>query len=318
MLGLRSRKQAATIRSRMDVTAEDMARVQAELGAGYARGIERYGDLGLQVEVFFRDVIRAIRASRELLGLPTTELQLRAALAKRAIEDLYLARACEHGHERAWDVLVAEFEPRLRERAGSRIGPLADGERDATALLADLALPPPKGNARTRIGTFQGLGALWPWLLIQFQRRHWRTRWKQVRESASTDMLHAHSNEAGGWPPPVWSRVLSDEAGDELERIVTRVWKALGARERNCFVLKHRMSMRQRRIAELLGLPEYTVSRAIRTVVDSMREAVERSPVLADASNAEPLTWERLAARLGSVIERVGVAFPIEEGGPHG
>ena len=290
------------------------AGVRGALRDGHAAGIAQYGDLELAFATYAQDVIALVRSARAAMGLETTELQLAAAVAKRALPDLYLARACEHGSKAAWDVLLARFQNRLAALAVRKGARGANAEGRASALLGDLALTPAKGEGRTRIGNFAGLGALWPWLASQLVRSVWREREKAARTDAADDRLAATSADARpsrSAPRPVWSQAVSSEAGEALERAIAEAWASVPERARTTFVLKHRHQVPQRRIAALLGVGEPAVSRSLKRVVDAIRSAASEHAALgAEAPVRGEPAWDELKARLASVVARLAAAGP--------
>ena len=329
-------RRPATIRGRMDEVSGDSPSPQDAalasvprtvvdvLRTGHAAGIDRYGDLGLPFESYAADVVELVRSARAAMGLETNELQLAAAVAKRALADLYLTRACEHapkaapGGDSPWDVLVARFHDRLVAAAVREGMRGAEPERRASALLGDLALEPVKSNHRTRIGAFAGMGALWPWLASQLVRAVWRQREKAARADAHEDQLERTSADARASrskPKPVWAEAVGSEAGDALEAAIGDAWSALPDRARTCFILKHRHRVPQRRIAALLGVGEPAVSRQVKKVVDAIREAAGKQAALcADATTRGGEVWEELKARLASTVTRLAAAGPPMDG----
>lgn len=291
----------ATILGRMDAAPVDALEL---LRDGHAEGRAVHGELDLDFDAYAQDVIGLVEGARRALDLDTTPLQLTAALQKRALADLYLARACEHGSDAAWARLVSSYEDRLvalARREGARGG---IPERRATGLLSDLALAPASGVARTRMGTFAGLGALWPWLASQLVRSVWHDR-RKTRKHADVQVVAPEEKRA-----PVWSDVLGREAGDALERAVTSAWAALPTRARLAFLLKYRHQLRQRRIAALLGVREYTISRDISAVVAAVKSEVEDGGGKAGAGGED--VWVHLRARLHSVLGRLDAAQTAE------
>ena len=139
---------------------------QGALKAAHASAKERFPNLSLAFDIYAGDVIALSQMARETLGLGGDGLG--DSIRARALEDLYLARACEHGSEKAWATLVGDYQLRLTGLARARGGRGAAAEQEASALIADLALPPPGGRTRhtprylPRTGVPVGLAGLDP------------------------------------------------------------------------------------------------------------------------------------------------------------
>jgi hypothetical protein len=72
-----------------------------------------------------------------------------AAVPRRALDDLFLARACEHGCNAAWTELRRAYRNRLLGLARHKASSSANAEDVVDDLLAELALPPASGATRT-------------------------------------------------------------------------------------------------------------------------------------------------------------------------
>lgn len=265
---------------------------------GHARGRATYGDLALALEPYATDVWALTKHTRETLGHGTSPAELEAAIAKRALADLYLTRACERGGESAWAAFVQSYQPRLQGLAVRESRDRLSAEHAVSTVMAELALPPPKGTARTRLGTFAGLGALWVWLSTHLVRTIWREREKRDRHAELPDA----PEDARRMVEPVWTSQVAAETAALLQTALERAWASLDAEQRLCFLLKHRDGMKQRRIGELLSLPEYQVSRLLTRTVERIRDEVEKSvPAPAGTSGT---VWEHLAATLRTRLAR--------------
>ncbi len=264
------------------------------LRRGFEEGQNRHGELDLSFDTYAHDVLAMIRTARSALGLPVTPSRIEAALPKRALSDLYLARACEAGSERAWEVLVATYESRLIALAAREGGRRAGPEQAVSALFAELALPAARGGARTHIGTFAGMGALGAWLATNLVRRVWnaeRTRQRQ-RGTATADTTSLEE--------PVWAGEVARDAADQLRTALDAGWRTLTKEERLCFLLKHRHGMKQRRVAALLGTAEYQVSRHIRRATLKIRGAIDHG--VSPPDEGEHTAWDHIKATLAEKL----------------
>lgn len=261
--------------------------VLAVLRRGHAAGRDRHGDLGLPFEDFARDAVGLVASRRAALGLAPGAGDGTEVFAALALEDLYLARACERGDERAWRVLRDVYLGRLRGLAIARGLRGSDAESVAADVFSELALPAPRGTARTLLGTFAGSGSLWAWLAASLVRR-------VARATPRTRAPAAGDPEEPGVSAPPWRDSLERETGRRLGAALREAWSSLETSERLCLAWKHRDGLEQRRIAALLAVGEHQVSRWISRAVAKVRGAVERCDVLESGESASPSLWSRL------------------------
>ena len=270
--------------------------------------MQRFGDLPLAFETYAEDVRELVRSGRERLGLDTSAAAVKAALTCRALEDLVLARACEHGSERAWRKFHSLYERRLMGLAFKRGARGEEPQAVVAAVMSELALPAPRGRARTLLGTFDGSGSLWGWLAATVARRFARrAQRRRLPGSAAARPVE----EAGAERPP-WREQVGRESAARLEAGLQRAWSNLASEERCALVWKHAHGMRQRRIGELLGVREYQVSRWISRAVEKLKSAVVEV-----ASTDEAVAWEHLRLKIGQHLARAALAEPLPPGEPH-
>ncbi len=282
----------------------------ALLRAGFDAGRVAFGPLDLTFDSYASDVVQLVRRAREALGLETTPDDLIVALKYRALKDLTLARACEAGCERAWGVLVSVYQPRLVSHVQRRGGRGATPLHTVSALLSDLALRPPSGKGRTQMGTYAGMGALGAWLATQVARRLWKDRRRRDRDGSTSFVDRERDARAS----PVWAGSVSAETAAALELALDGAWKALTAEERTCTLLKHRHGCAQRRIATLLGMKEYQVSRIVKRASEKLKAAIVHG--VRRPSSDESSTWDHLKARLENKLATFEALEPLPGGAP--
>ncbi len=247
----------------------------------------------LPFETFREDVLRLVR-ERDGDAAPSEE-----SIARRALDDLYLARACEHGCADAWETMRRQYERRLVGLAMKRGARGADSETVVSDLLGDLTLPAPGGAARTLLGTYAGSGSLWAWLAATLVRRLGR----RAARAGSSDIDAVPAGRLAVEDPP-WRGSVDRETAAALDRALTDAWRLLEVEERAALSLKHHRGLSQRQVARILGVPEYQVSRSVARAVTKLRAAVERTPGLdrhaADSGSGWELLRQVLASRLAS------------------
>lgn len=281
--------------------------VVAAIRRGYDEGVRAHGPLGLSPAEFEGDVLALVVARRAGLRLETIARDLPPAIAALSLPDLYLARACERGSADGWRAVAREFTSRLTGLAVRRGARGADADALAGDLLSDLALPAPGGRARTLLGTYAGTGSLWAWLAASLVRRVARRGGRTSAETAGpTDGAAAATADA-----PPWRDHVDAETARQLDAALRDAWGGLEPEERTCILLKHRHGVAQRRVADLLGVPEYQVSRWLARAVAKIRGAVDRHAGPDAAADGGTSLW----SRLGEVVERRLASFEAAE--PH-
>jgi RNA polymerase sigma factor (sigma-70 family) len=273
--------------------------VRRAVAQGWSRARRVHAPLDLPEAEYEADVIRLLERSRARLGLDLDIRTLATEVANLHHEDLYLARLCERGDERAWRAFVARFEPDLRAVLGRRSDP-GEAETVTAEVLSEVALAPPRGGSRTRLGTYEGTGPLWAWLAT-FGVRALRARWRGRRER-----LWAVPPESTAPPaPPVPE---TEEAVRAFVAGLRAGWAQLEKAERWALGWKHRDGLPQRTIGRLLGVSEPTVSRLVSRGTTKLRSALAAGHPEADPT--EPTRWTRLEHALSIFLESSDVPPP--------
>lgn len=263
---------------------------RALLRAAFDEGARRSPAVALSFEEF-RSRVLEIAGSPIEPGTASADA-VGSYLRRAALADLYLATACDFGDPGAWEALSGAVRCRLEALAKNRMGSAADAEALVQDLLGDLAAPPPRGEARTLLGTFDATGSLLGWLSVVLLRRIQARA--QRKKASSLDAQPAGIREAA-MPRRAESQPL--ESGDVVEtteavRIFSsafdRAWPMLSAQERLVLTLKHRDDWPQRRIASALAVGEARVSRIVSAAVEKLSEAVRAA--------AEAFTGDRSEA----------------------
>jgi RNA polymerase sigma-70 factor (ECF subfamily) len=178
-------------------------------------------------------------------------------------EDRALVRRLKRGDERAFDVFVGEYYPRLYRFAFPRVG------RDADT--ADDIVQATFSNVIRKIGTYRGEAALFTWLctFCRFEiAAHWRRRGRRGHEVALIE-------DSGDARSALESLGALGEASasrferEELARVVWAVLDNLPIRYGNTLRLKYIEGLSVREIADRLG----TSAKAIESTLTRARQA---------------------------------------------
>lgn len=178
-------------------------------------------------------------------------------------EDRALVRRLKRGDERAFDVFVGEYYPRLYRFTFPRVG----GDADA----ADDIVQATFSNVIRKIGTYRGEAALFTWLctFCRFEiAAHWRRRGRRAREVALVE-------DGGDARAALESLGALGEASasrferEELARVVWAVLDNLPIRYGNALQLKYIEGLSVREIAARLG----TSAKAVESTLTRARQA---------------------------------------------
>jgi RNA polymerase sigma factor (sigma-70 family) len=286
----------------------------AALRRAYDDGRREHGDLALPFAAYSERAIAHVRRRLEALGLEATRERLDESIGRAAGADLYLATACELGSATAWEVVTRRYGPRLAGLAARRGATGADAEALATDVLGALALPPPRGPARTLLGTYDGSGGLFSWLAVSLVRRI-GARAKARRTTSLDATADDDASVAGavrssrGSPDPAGT-LVDDEGVASFERSLAASLEDLTARERLALLLKYRDGLSQRDSAPFLGVGEPRVSRLIAQALTKLTTAtkVHLRSALSDPGGEESALW----AALRTAVERRLASFSRE------
>lgn len=251
---------------------------QLDLRRGYEEGVERYGELGLAYDAYAADALEAVDRRFASLSLASTPERTSEALLRMAGGDLYLARACNVGAVEAWAALTKTFTPRLTGLARKRGARGSSADDLVSALLADLALPPPKSRARTLIGTYGGAGSLFGWLSVILVRR--MAGEARKKRPQSLDNRPPDEQDVAKSPRRPEARTnpteaaLDQETRERVDQALRAAWETCTAKERLALLFKFRDGLSQRRMAEILAVGEPRVSRLVKQALGKLATAV--------------------------------------------
>lgn len=217
-----------------------------------------------------------------------------------AVADYYLARACDAGAAGAWERLEARYRrPMLRFLR--RRGAAAD---EAEVIVDDafstLATPPPRGGARTRIGTYDGRGSLKSWLSTVAWRRlidTWRAR--RGAQDVQDDVV---AGEGRALDPAL--HVSREETARLIGQGLEEAWAEMTSRELQAVVLKYRHHLPQTEIARILRVGPPRVSRMLTSATTRMREAIVRRFDRQSDWDVGGAGWDALLATVERMLAR--------------
>ncbi len=283
------------------------ARLEARLRSAFDRARELHGNFDVPFEDFAAHAGRLARVRLAKSSLAPTAENVASVLERAALEDLYLAFACESGVPGAWERLHLLITPTLRALALRRGASAAEAAALSEEIPGALACPPARGTARTRLGTFDGTGSLVAWLGAIVACRIADLR--RAPRARSLEALLAAEEEGAvrGGPPSL--RAGPDPAeeagGAELRRGFEEAFRrgglSLTPRERLALVLRFRDGLGQAEIARILHVGVPRACRILQGGVGKLRERVGR--FRGDGGRAvEERTWAALREAAASYL----------------
>ncbi|HLQ37501.1 MAG TPA: sigma-70 family RNA polymerase sigma factor [Planctomycetota bacterium] len=264
------------------------------LGDGFAAGCKRHGDFGVDFAQYREHVLAAARRRvAASAGRPNAIARVARSLA---LDDLYLACACELRSELAWNALRTNFAYRLTTLLRKR-GVQA---QEATEIVADLPgmLVADPGSStppgRSRLSSFDGSGSLFGWLAV-IALREWQRRRARNHGVTAPDLSAVVAAKAAD--------SVDREAGQRFAEAVRLAWGRLTPRHRTVLALRYSHGLQQVEIMRLLGVSAPRISRLLDRAVRELRTCVE---LLVGGSGSDLLAhWSSLREALGVELQRL-------------
>ena len=204
-------------------------------------------------------------------------------------DDLCLIIACERGDEKAWEDLVANFDPAVKSAARKMTANSEDAEDLAGSIWAELygLRQDAEGNKKSKLAYYSGRGSLAGWLravvsqlaVDEFRKQSKFVQIEEIREfeNLAEDASHDSSN----------SHVVHHELNPEellteqqtTADVSTALRTAIGTLEdEDRLILKmyYFDDLKLKDIAATFGYHEATASRKLVRVQSEIRKAVEK------------------------------------------
>ena len=200
-------------------------------------------------------------------GAPAQEI--RELYSSLRVEELVLARACAHGHERAWEVFMNRYREKLYEVAGYIAKESSNARELADSLYADLYGTALRDGQRvSKLSSYMGRGSLEGWLRTvmaqEYVNRYRRTKRYVSLEEETEEGAQFASPEADV-VTPVDSRLVA---------AVDETLEALPAEDRYVLAAYFLDERTLAEIARSLRVHESTVSRKLDKVCKLLRKNV--------------------------------------------
>jgi RNA polymerase sigma-70 factor, ECF subfamily len=227
----------------------------------------RAGEFGFAPEQF-------LALLQEVAAKHCITARLEEFCATLRIEDLFLARACASGNERAWQVFMLRFREKLYDLARQITREDSSGRELADCVYADLyGTKLRDGDRVSKLTSYSGRGSLDGWLRTVLAQEFVNTYRKQRRlvslDEESEDGAQFAAPEPESVPP----------ADPKLARATDEALRALSSEER--FVLSSYF-LEDRTLADIarsLSVHESTISRKVEKLTKHLRKQILKNLV---------------------------------------
>jgi len=215
--------------------------------------------------------------------------EVQAFVDELRADDLCLIIACEHGNEKAWEDLVANFDSTVKSAARKISANSEDAEDLASSIWAELygLRQDAEGNKKSKLAYYSGRGSLAGWLravvsqlaIDQYRKTSKFVQIEETREfenlaeessNISANGAVLHHNES---PEEILSeKRTSDDVASALQTAIA----ALDAEDRLILKLYYFDDLKLKDIAATFGYHEATASRKLVRVQAEIRKCVEK------------------------------------------
>jgi len=222
----------------------------------------RGGEFGFSPEQF-------LALLQEVAAKHGASAKLQEFCATLRIEDLFLARACASGNERAWQVFMLRFREKLYDVARQITREDSSCRELADCVYADLYGTKLRDGERvSKLASYSGRGSLDGWLRTVLAQEFVNTYRKQRRLVS----LDEESEEGAQFAAPEPETV--PQADPTLAKATEEALRVLSAEER--FVLSSYF-LEDRTLAEIaraLSVHESTISRKVEKLTKQLRKQI--------------------------------------------
>ena len=205
-------------------------------------------------------------------------------------DDLCLIIACERGDEKAWEDLVANFDPVVKSAARKIAANSEDAEDLASSIWAELyGLKQDAGGTRkTKLAYYSGRGSLGGWLRAivaqtAVDRFRKESRMVQIEETREFENLAEESSNNSNNEHVVShaenpEEIFSDkQTAADVATALRSAIASLAAEDRLVLKMYYFDDLKLKDIAAVFGYHEATASRKLVRIQNDIRKAVEKA-----------------------------------------
>jgi RNA polymerase sigma-70 factor (ECF subfamily) len=203
-------------------------------------------------------------------------------------DDLCLVLACENGDEKAWEDLVANFDPTVRS-AARKIAPNSEDADDlASSIWAELygLRQDAQGNKKSKLAYYSGRGSLAGWLravvsqlaIDQFRKQ---AKFVQIEEDRDFENLASETSEGPARPHAAHNDdpeqlFTEKQTSADVASALRAAIEQLEPEDRLILKLYYFDDLKLKDIAGTFGYHEATASRKLVRVQNEVRRSVEK------------------------------------------
>ena len=204
-------------------------------------------------------------------------------------DDLCLIIACERGDEKAWEYLVANFDPTVKS-AARKISPNSEDAEDlASSIWAELygLRQDADGNKKSKLAYYSGRGSLAGWLRavvsqLAIDEYRKQSRFVQVEENRDFENLAEESSNNSDNHNVVHhvdnpeEQLTSEQTSRDVSLALKHAVETLDAEDRLVMKLYYFDDLKLKEIATMFGYHEATASRKLVRIQTEIRKSVEK------------------------------------------
>lgn len=234
---------------------------------GYSDGYSQHGDLNLALEVY-ADRLSSVIENH--LGANPAKPVVIDFFQKLYTNDLYLTVACAQGGETAWERFVEKYGCYIKD-----LGRFASGSADLGIEVADrvmINLFLPDHSGLSHIASFDGRISLGAWLRVIINYQASKERKRKCNNLEPLEGLPEATDEVAMDTVYAMLRVNRYEPyiNDALQEAIER----LSVPERAMLLMRYEEELKATEIARVLGVCPSTVTRALQTIQQKIRDEV--------------------------------------------
>jgi RNA polymerase sigma-70 factor, ECF subfamily len=248
-------------------------------------------------------------------GADADRIEIREFVDEIRADDLFLIMACERGDERAWEELVAGFDPAVKSAARKMTSNAEDAEDLAGSIWAELygLRQDAEGNKKSKLAYYSGRGSLAGWLRavvsqLAIDEHRKQSRLVQIEEDREFENLAAEAsgsdNGLVAYSENPEELLGERESAADVGSALREAMAGLEAEDRLILKLYYFDGLKLKDIAATFGYHEATASRRLTRIQADIRKAVEKR-----LKQDHGWTEAEVRRHLADVAERLGISF---------
>ena len=245
---------------------------------------------GLDVEAVSSRVVPSVAKYLLVYGAEVSTADVGGFVDEIHADDLCLIVACERNDEKAWEDLVATFDPVVKSAARKITANAEDADELASSIWAELygLRQAADGTRKSKLAYYSGRGSLAGWLraiisqmavdrfrkqsrLVQIEEtREFENLAEESSNNSNNDHVVSHAEN----PEEIFSdKRTADDVAEALRHTVT----SLEPEDRLILKMYYFDDLKLKDIAAVFGYHEATASRKLVRVQNEVRKGVEKA-----------------------------------------